>query len=44
MPEKKTIEPVAGAGGISSQDRGSWALEAGYADGWAKTIWADMLA
>ncbi len=43
-PEKKTLEPVAGAGGISSQDRASWALEGAYANGWAQTIWADMLA
>ncbi len=43
VAEKKTLEPVAGSGGISSQDRASWALEATYADGWAKTIWADML-
>jgi sulfide dehydrogenase [flavocytochrome c] flavoprotein chain len=42
-PEKKTLEPVAGAGGISSQDRASWALEGAYANGWAQTIWADML-
>jgi sulfide dehydrogenase [flavocytochrome c] flavoprotein subunit len=44
VPEKKTLEPVAGAGGISSQDRASWALEGTYAQGWAQTIWADMLA
>jgi NADPH-dependent 2,4-dienoyl-CoA reductase/sulfur reductase-like enzyme len=44
VPEKKTLEPVAGAGGISSQDRASWALEGAYANGWAQTIWADMLA
>jgi sulfide dehydrogenase [flavocytochrome c] flavoprotein subunit len=43
VPEKKTLEPVAGAGGISSQDRASWALEGAYANGWAQTIWADML-
>ena len=43
MPDKKTLEPVAGAGGISSQDRASWALEGAYANGWAQTIWADML-
>ena len=43
-PEKKTLEPVAGAGGISSQDRASWALEGAYAQSWATTIWADMLA
>jgi NADPH-dependent 2,4-dienoyl-CoA reductase/sulfur reductase-like enzyme len=44
VPEKKTLEPVAGAGGISTQDRASWALEGAYANGWAQTIWADMLA
>ena len=44
VPEKKTLEPVAGAGGISTQDRKSWALEGAYANGWAQTIWADMLA
>lgn len=43
VPEKKMIEPVAGAGGVSSQDRASWALEGAYAQGWAQTIWADML-
>jgi sulfide dehydrogenase [flavocytochrome c] flavoprotein chain len=43
VPEKKTLEPVAGAGGISSQDRASWALEGAFAQGWARTIWADML-
>jgi NADPH-dependent 2,4-dienoyl-CoA reductase/sulfur reductase-like enzyme len=41
---KKTLEPVAGAGGVSSADRASWAQEAGFAWGWARTIWADMLA
>ncbi len=44
VPEKKTMETVAGSGGISSQDRASWALEGAYAQSWAKTIWADMLA
>ncbi|MEP6609298.1 MAG: NAD(P)/FAD-dependent oxidoreductase [Burkholderiaceae bacterium] len=43
VPDKKTLEPVAGAGGISSQDRASWALEGAYAQSWATTIWADML-
>ena len=41
--EKKTMEAVAGAGGISTQDRASWALEGNYAQSWARTIWADML-
>jgi NADPH-dependent 2,4-dienoyl-CoA reductase/sulfur reductase-like enzyme len=44
VPEKKTLEAVAGSVGISSQDRASWALEGQYAWGWAQTIWADMLA
>jgi NADPH-dependent 2,4-dienoyl-CoA reductase/sulfur reductase-like enzyme len=44
VPEKKTMETVQGSGGISSQDRPSWALEGQYAWGWAQTIWADMLA
>ena len=44
VPDKKTLEPVAGSGGISSQDRASWALEGAFAEGWAQTIWADMLA
>ena len=43
VPEKKTLEPVAGSGGISTQDRASWALEGAYGWGWAQTIWADML-
>jgi sulfide dehydrogenase [flavocytochrome c] flavoprotein subunit len=43
VPEKKTMEPVQGAGGVSSQDRASWALEGEYAQSWARTIWADML-
>jgi NADPH-dependent 2,4-dienoyl-CoA reductase/sulfur reductase-like enzyme len=44
MPDKKTLEAVPGSGGISSQDRASWALEGTYANSWAQTIWADMLA
>lgn len=44
VPEKKTLEPVAGSGGISTQDRASWALEGVFAWSWAQTIWADMLA
>ncbi|MGH6622861.1 MAG: FCSD flavin-binding domain-containing protein [Burkholderiaceae bacterium] len=44
VAEKKTLEAVPGSGGISSQDRASWALEGAYANGWAQTIWADMLA
>jgi sulfide dehydrogenase [flavocytochrome c] flavoprotein subunit len=42
-PEKKTMETVAGSGGVSTQDRASWAVEGEYAQSWAKTIWADML-
>jgi NADPH-dependent 2,4-dienoyl-CoA reductase/sulfur reductase-like enzyme len=44
VPDKRTLEPVAGAGGVSTQDRASWELEGGYAWSWARTIWADMLA
>jgi len=44
VPEKKTMETVPGSGGVSTQDRASWALEGAYALGWAQTIWADMLA
>lgn len=43
VAEKKTMETVPGSGGISSQDRASWALEGAYAWGWAQTIWADLL-
>jgi len=42
--EKKSMETVPGSGGVSTQDRSSWALEGAYANGWAQTIWADMLA
>jgi NADPH-dependent 2,4-dienoyl-CoA reductase/sulfur reductase-like enzyme len=44
VAEKKTMEAIAGSGGISSQDRASWALEGAFAQGWARTIWADMFA
>jgi len=44
VPEKKTMEVVAGASGISTQDRASWVLEGSYGNGWAQTIWADMFA
>ncbi len=43
VPEKKTMEVVSGASGVSTQDRASWALEGAYGWGWAQTIWADML-
>ena len=39
-PEKKTILPVAGAGGVSPQRS---ELEKTYADAWARNIWADSL-
>ena len=38
--DKKTILPVAGAGGVSAQRS---ELEKGYADAWARNIWADSL-
>jgi len=37
--EKKTMETVAGSGGLSSQAN---ALEGQYADSWARNIWRDM--
>ncbi len=37
----KTFKPVAGAGGTSAFRS---TLEAGYAMGWARNLWADMLA
>ena len=40
---KATLEPVAGAGGVSSPQRVTWAEEGAYAWGWARTIWDDML-
>jgi hypothetical protein len=43
VAEKKTMEIVAGASGVSGQDRAQWALEGAYAWGWAQTVWADML-
>jgi len=41
---KKTLEPVAGAGGVSSLTREAWLQEGAYARGWAQAIWSDMLA
>jgi sulfite dehydrogenase len=38
--EKRTLLPVAGAGGVSGQRN---ELEKSYADAWARNIWADML-
>jgi sulfide dehydrogenase [flavocytochrome c] flavoprotein chain len=44
VPEKNTLEPVAGAGGLSpAGDRKVWELEGDYAWGWAEAIWSDML-
>jgi hypothetical protein len=39
--EKKTLLPVAGAGGVSPAAN---ELEGGYAFSWAQNIWADTLA
>ncbi len=41
VPEKKTMEVVAGASGQSTEAN---ALEGVYANAWAKNIWNDMLA
>ncbi|MSQ58149.1 MAG: twin-arginine translocation signal domain-containing protein [Betaproteobacteria bacterium] len=38
--EKKVVEPVQGAGGVSKE---ASELEGEYAFSWAKNIWADML-
>ncbi len=38
-PEKKTMEAVAGAGGLSGAPS---VLEGTYANAWAQTIWRDM--
>jgi sulfite dehydrogenase len=38
--EKKTMVTVPGSGGVSAERS---ELEASYAVGWAKNIWADML-
>jgi len=43
VPEKNTLEPVAGSGGLSTQDRQSWLAEGVYAWAWAQSIWSDML-
>jgi len=43
VPEKKTMEIVPGASGVSGADRAQWAFEGQYAWGWAQTVWADML-
>lgn len=44
VPEKKTMEVVPGASGVSGQDRSQWVFEGQFAWGWAQTVWADMLA
>jgi sulfide dehydrogenase [flavocytochrome c] flavoprotein chain len=41
VPAKKTLEPVAGAGGLSSA---ASELEGQYAFGWARSMWDDMLS
>ena len=41
IPEQKTMEPVAGAGGLSPAPS---EVEGQYAFAWARNIWADMLA
>ena len=41
IPEKKTLEPVPGSGGVSAQRS---ELEKQYADAWARNIWADTLS
>lgn len=40
-PEKKTMEVVAGSGGLSSAPN---VLEGEYANAWARNIWRDMFA
>jgi sulfide dehydrogenase [flavocytochrome c] flavoprotein chain len=40
VAEKKTMETVAGSGGLSSEAN---VLEGVYANSWAQTIWRDML-
>jgi NADPH-dependent 2,4-dienoyl-CoA reductase/sulfur reductase-like enzyme len=42
--EKRTLVSVGGSGGVSTPERAQWALEGRYANGWAQSIWADMLA
>ncbi len=41
--EKKTMEVVPGASGVSGQDRSQWVFEGQFAWGWAQTVWSDML-
>jgi sulfide dehydrogenase [flavocytochrome c] flavoprotein chain len=40
LPARKTFGPVAGSGGLSAMPN---EIEAGYAFGWARSIWADAL-
>ena len=40
VAEKKTMETIAGSGGLSS---GPTTIEGDYANWWAQNIWADML-
>jgi NADPH-dependent 2,4-dienoyl-CoA reductase/sulfur reductase-like enzyme len=44
VADKRTLEPVGGAGGVSSANRATWAQEGAFAWGWAQTIWSDTLA
>jgi sulfide dehydrogenase [flavocytochrome c] flavoprotein chain len=41
VADKKTMEVVAGSGGLSSAQN---ELEGAYARGWARNIWSDMLS
>lgn len=41
VPEKKTMEIIPGASGVSA---GASELEGQYAEAWGRNIWADMLA
>jgi sulfide dehydrogenase [flavocytochrome c] flavoprotein chain len=43
MAEKRTMETVPGAGGLSPLDRAQWGTEGVYAQRWAEQIWMDML-
>ncbi len=43
VADKKTMETVAGAGGVSPLDRAQWGTEGVYAQRWAENIWLDML-
>ena len=39
-PEKKTLVPVQGSGGLSSAPN---EIEGSFAEAWGRNIWADML-